>query len=151
MGFFVDPRSPTRGLGMGIFILGQIKNLRGIGINFICYFHSRIGIFGFSKSLDFYPGNLGLLSQGFGNFISVIGDFKLVIRNFYLRDWRFLENLGIFIPRIGDWGFQKDLSPGFFIPGIFWGWEFFFVGWDILPKSHLCGLNYTTFKMIRSD
>ena len=69
--------------------------------------------------------------------------------NFYPRNWGFLKSwnfysreLGSFISRICE------------IPGNFWGWGFFeegffFVRWDIPPKSHFCSTTNTFVNLPR--
>ena len=111
-----------------------------------------------------------LVRGGFGIEFYNLGIFFPGIGDFYRRDWGFFNlglffNLVIFIPQdreyfqicwfipgIADffprdlgflkiWGFLSP-SPGDIceIHRIFLGWGFFFVGWDIPPKSHLCFL-----------
>ena len=79
---------------------------------------------------------LGMGIFDFGLDRKIPGDWEFFKSDdFYRGDWGFLS------PEIGDF-YPRDFPP---IPGIrdFLGmgiireWGFFFVGWDIPPKSHL--------------
>ena len=116
--------------GMGIF-----SNL-GISI---------LGIGDFFKVWGFLSPGLGILSNP-GIFIPVIGDFLkswdfFKSGDFWPRGLGIFENLEIFIPGIFTWsGYLRNWE--FLGIGIFRRWRFFFVGWDIPPKSHLWECSY---------
>ena len=77
---------------------------------------------------------MGILYFGLDQ--KIPGDWRFFkIWGFISRAFGLFENLGIFIPRIGDFLSPKILGRNVLGIGIFWGWGYFFVGWDISPKS----------------
>ena len=101
----------------------------------------------FFKIWGYLYRGLGI-SHNLGIFIPGIEDFlRSGDLGFLSRGLGIFQNLGIFILGIEDFLKFGDFYPGDFcqIPGIrdfmgmriLWRWGFFFVGWDIPPKSHL--------------
>ena len=97
-----------------------------------------LGDWDFWKSGDFYPGDWAFFK------LYSRGSKILKSLDFYSRRSENFENPGI-------WRNPGDIwkIPGIYIPGI--GDGFFFVGWDIPPKSHLWSQIIKKFRYIAKD